>query len=98
MIWPNQGPLHSLKNMLDLCLTCFVAEFPIYIQGSHISQMMKFKGISRVIKGWTAHFQEYFWKTVVSLLYVNWISSIFSHLFQVFLVYAAFYSIINNFP
>ncbi len=67
-------------------------------QGSQTSQMMKFKGISRVIKGSTAHFQEYFWKTVVSLLYVNRISSNFSHLFQVFLVYAAFYGIIKIFP
>ncbi len=29
-------------------------------QGSHTSQMRKFKGISRVIMGSTAHFQEYF--------------------------------------
>ncbi len=44
--------------------------------------MGKFKGISRVIKGTTTHFQEYFWKTVVTLLYINKISSNFSHLFQ----------------
>ncbi len=36
--------------------------------------MRKFKGISRVIKGSTAHFQGYFWKTLVTLLYVNKIS------------------------
>ncbi len=51
-------------------------------QGSHTSQMRKFKDISRVIKGQAAHFQGYFWKTVVTLLYVNKISSNFSHLFQ----------------
>ncbi len=44
-------------------------------QGSHTSQMRKFKGISRVIKGSTAHVQGYFWKTVVTLLYINKISS-----------------------
>ncbi len=54
------------------------------IQGSHTSQMRKFKGISKVIKGSTAHFQGYFWKTVVTLLYVNKISSNFFHLFQDF--------------
>ncbi len=41
-------------------------------------------GNSRVIKGSTAYFQGYFWKTVVTLLYVNNISSNFSHLFQDF--------------
>ncbi len=46
--------------------------------------MRKFKGILRVIKGSTAHFQGYFWKTVVPLLYINKISSNFSHLFQDF--------------
>ncbi len=46
------------------------------------TQMRKFKGISRVIKGPTAHFQRYFWKTVVAFLYVNKISSNLSHLFQ----------------
>ncbi len=51
-------------------------------QGSHTSQMRKFKGISRVIKGSTAHFQGYVWKTVVTLLYINKISSNCSHLFQ----------------
>ncbi len=56
-------------------------------------------GISRVIKGSTAHFQGYFWKTVVTLLYVNKISCNFSNLFQDFVsVYAAFYGGINNFP
>ncbi len=35
-------------------------------------------------------FQGYFWKTVVTLIYVNKISSNFSHLFNMFLVYAAF--------
>ncbi len=61
-------------------------------QGSHTSQMSKSKGISRVIKGSTAHFQGYFWKTILTLLYVNKISSNFSHLFQdfFFLVYATF--------
>ncbi len=54
------------------------------IQGSHTSQMTKFKGISRVIKGSTTPFQGYFWKTVVTLLYVNKISNNFSHLFQDF--------------
>ncbi len=44
--------------------------------------MRKFKGISRVIKGSTTHFQGYLWKTFVTLLYVNKISSNFSHLFQ----------------
>ncbi len=44
--------------------------------------MRKFKGLLMVIKGSTAHFQGYFWKTVVTLLYVNKISSNFSHLFQ----------------
>ncbi len=39
-------------------------------------------GNSRVIKGSTIHFQGYFWKTVITLLYVNKISSKFSHLFQ----------------
>ncbi len=52
--------------------------------GSHTFQMMKFKGISRVIKGSTAHFQGYFWKTGVFLSYVNKISSNFSHLFEDF--------------
>ncbi len=46
--------------------------------------MRKFKGISRVIKRSTAHFQGYFWKTVITLLYVNKIPSYFSHLFQHF--------------
>ncbi len=60
------------------------------IQGSYTSQMRKFKGISRLIKGSTTHFQGYFWKTVVTLLYVNKISSQVSHLLQEFvLVYAA---------
>ncbi len=54
----------------------------LFNQGSHTSQMRKFKGISRVIKGSTAHFQGYFWKNVITLLYVNKISSNFSHLFQ----------------
>ncbi len=57
------------------------------IQGSHTSQMRKFKGISRVIKGSTAHFQVYFWKTVVTLLYVNKISSNISNLLQDFFLY-----------
>ncbi len=52
------------------------------MQGSHTSQMRKFKGISKVTKGSTAHFHGYFWKTVVTLLYINKISSNFSHLFQ----------------
>ncbi len=51
-------------------------------QGSHTSQIRKFKGISRAINGSTAHFQRYFWKTVVTLLYVNKISSNISHLLQ----------------
>ncbi len=67
-------------------------------QGSYTSQIRKFKGISRVIKGSTAYFQGYFWKTVVNLLYVNTISSNFSVLFNYFLVYAVFYGGINNFP
>ncbi len=68
------------------------------VQGSHTSQMKKFKGISRVIKGLTAHFQGYFWKTVVTLLYVNKISSNFSYLFQDFLQHSKEVSIIflNN--
>ncbi len=49
---------------------------------SHTSQMRKFKGISRIIKRSTANFQGYFWKTVVTLLFINKISSNFSHLFQ----------------
>ncbi len=44
--------------------------------------MRKFKDISRLIKGSTAQFQGYFWKTVVTLLYVNKISSNFAHLFE----------------
>ncbi len=44
--------------------------------------MRKFKDISRIIKGSKTHFQGYFWKTVVTMLYVNKISSNFSHLFQ----------------
>ncbi len=44
--------------------------------------MRKFKGISKVIKGSTAYFQGYFCETVVTLLYVNKISSDFSDLFQ----------------
>ncbi len=56
----------------------------LYSQGSHTSQMRKFKGISRVIKASTTHFQGYFWKTDVTLLYVNKISSNFSDLFQDF--------------
>ncbi len=43
------------------------------------------EGISRVIKGSTAHFQGYFWKTVATLLYVNKICSNYSHLFKDFL-------------
>ncbi len=46
--------------------------------------MRKFKGISRVIKGATAHLQGYFWKNVVTLVGVNKIYSDFSHLFQFF--------------
>ncbi len=63
--------LHTLNNVINL--------------GSHTSQMRKFKGISRVIMGSTSHFQRYFWKTVVTLLYINKISSNFSHLFTFFL-------------
>ncbi len=44
--------------------------------------MRKFKGISRTIRGSTAHFQWCFWKTVVTLLYVKKICNNFSHLFQ----------------
>ncbi len=54
------------------------------IQCSHTSQMRKFKGISRLIKGSKTHFQGYFWKTVVTLLYLNKISSNVSHLLQEF--------------
>ncbi len=46
--------------------------------------MRKFKGILRVIKGSTAHFQGYFWKTFVTLLYINKISSNFSYLVKEF--------------
>ncbi len=51
-------------------------------QSSHTSQMGKFKGMSRVIKGSTVHFQGHFWKTDVTLICVNKISRNFSHLFQ----------------
>ncbi len=51
-------------------------------QGSHTSQMRKFRGISRVIKGSTAQFQVDFCKTVVTLIYVNKISSNLAHLFE----------------
>ncbi len=44
--------------------------------------MRKFKGISSVINGSTAHFQGYFWKTDVTLLYINKIFRNFSHLVQ----------------
>ncbi len=54
----------------------------LVMQCSHTFQMRKFKGISRVIKRSTAPFQGYFWKTVVTLLYVNKISSNFTYLFQ----------------
>ncbi len=46
--------------------------------------MRKFKGILRVIKGSTAHFQGYFWKTFVTLLYINKISCDLSHIVQDF--------------
>ncbi len=48
--------------------------------------MRTLKGISGVIKGSKAHFQGYFWKTVVTfVIYVNKISSNFAHLFQDFI-------------
>ncbi len=56
--------------------------------------MRKFKGISRVTKGSTAHFQGYFWKSIVTLVGVNKISSDFSHLFQDFLQHSKEVSII----
>ncbi len=65
-------------------------------QGSHTSQIRKFKHISRVIKGSTAHFQGYFWKTVVTMLYVNKISSNFSHLFKDCLGLCSILKDINN--
>ncbi len=61
---------------------CSITSNTSHYEGSHTSQMRKFKGISSVIKGSNAHFQRYFWKTVVTLLYVNKISSNFSYLFQ----------------
>ncbi len=54
----------------------------VLVQGSHTSQMRKFKGISRGIKRSIAHFQGYFWKTDMTLLHINKISSNYSHLFQ----------------
>ncbi len=56
--------------------------------------MRIFKGISKLIKGSTAYFQGYFWKIVVTLLYVNKISGNFSHLFQDFFQHAKEVSII----
>ncbi len=70
-------------HLSKICGHHFVVNLTICLkQGSHTSQIRKFKGISRVIKGSIVHFQGYFWKPVVTLLYVNKISSNFSHLFQ----------------
>ncbi len=67
------------KKRITICETVDAVYFD---QGSHTSQMRKFKGILRVIKGSTAHFQGYFWKIVVTLVGVNKNFSDFSHLFQ----------------
>ncbi len=69
------------SNVQHILFRKFNRELIWSLQGSHTSQMRKFKGISRVIKGSTAHFQGYFWKIVVTLG-VNKISSDCSHLFQ----------------
>ncbi len=68
--------LNIIYYLMVLFLTMFTS------QVSHTSQMRKFKSISTVIKGSTTHFQWHFWKTVVTLLYENKISSNFSHLLQ----------------
>ncbi len=78
-------PLSAAKHQLGPTLQVASLLQLGNIQGSHTSQMRKFQGIWRVIKGSTAHFQVYFWKTLVTLLYVNKISSNFSHLIQIFL-------------
>ncbi len=59
-------------------------------QGSHTSHMKTFKGVLRVIKGPTAHFQGYFSKTVVTLLLKTSFLATSHIYFKIVLVQAAF--------